>query len=186
VIGTAVLLSTGITILLISFVYILLVRDRNRSKRSDILLKEIRDDAEEIVREINQVTDRNIAILEDMIGRIDSKLEDADKRITLLGKKAENEEREAVTYSHLRKASREQELFDFDKVRSRSGKQEEAKPETGPGTKPSVRGEVLELSRRGFSSQVIARKTGVSLGEVELMIKLGERGQRESGHDNRY
>lgn len=182
-VATAVFLSTAISIMLMAILYLVLLRERNRNRRSDILLKEIRDDAEEIVREINQVTDRNIAILEELISRIDNKVKEADKRISLLDKKTENERREAVTYTHLRGASREQELFDFDRARARPSGEGENPVQT---ESRSVRLEVLDLHKRGFSPQVIARKTGATLGEIDLMIKLGDRGNGEVRHDNRY
>ncbi len=169
---TTFLLSTGLNLIVTALVYIRLVREIERRRRGESILKEIREDAEEIVREINQVTDRNIGLLEESIRRISARIEEADKRITLLGKTAEKEDRERITYSHLKKAVQEPPLPDFDQMRS-------SRKEEPSAAEQPLRVRVLELSRNGFSSQVIAQKTGATVGEVELMINLAGSSREE-------
>jgi uncharacterized protein (DUF1778 family) len=176
---TSLLLSIGINLILMAALYIKIAADLRRRNRSQFLLKEIREEAEEIVREINQVTDRNIALVENSVRRISDRIEEADKRITLLGKAAEKENREQITYSHLRKTvplGPAEDLPDFDRMRTAKKEEQEL----------SKRDEVLKLSENGFSSQVIARKTGLTIGEVELMVNIGGGGKKEVDHDNRY
>lgn len=176
---TYFLLSTGINLIAVALVYIRLVREIERRRKGESLLREIREDAEEIVREINQVTDRNVGLIEESVRRLTSKIEEADKRITLLGKTAEKEDRERATYTHLKRAVPEQQIPDFDAMR---GLRKEPPPEE---EKP-LRVRVVEMSRNGFSSQVIAHKTGATVGEVELMIHLAGSGREEVQHDNRH
>ncbi|WP_020612459.1 DUF6115 domain-containing protein [Sediminispirochaeta bajacaliforniensis] len=181
---TAIALSVAINIILMAFAYIRLSKEIGRRRKSDSLLREIREEAEEIVREINQVTDRNVGLIEDSIRRLTEKLSDADKRITLLGKAAENKEKERITYSHLRRPLTEMQnpLPDFDQMR---GDEKESSAKQKQETQPPLRERVLEMSRNGFSSQVIAQKTGATVGEVELMINLSS-GREEVEHGNRY
>jgi hypothetical protein len=54
-----------------------------------------------------------------------------------------------------------------------------SRKEEPAGAEKPLRVRVLELSRNGFSSQVIAQKTGATVGEVELMISLAGSSREE-------
>lgn len=172
-----VLTSVGINLILLALLYIRLIREIEKNRRSSALLEEIRDDAEEIVREINQVTDRNIAVIEHRIGELKGKIVEADKRISLLQKHAEKESREQQTYTQLKESRPVLPSVQFDKLRKKVPESESTIQESSGGQ--SLRERVLDLQRKGFSQQVIAQKTGVSVGEIDLMISLS--GQDRGG-----
>ncbi len=147
-------LAVGINIGVILFIY-LRIRDHVRkSTETSHVLDDIRDDVEALVVEINQITDRNVSIIEDRVKQLNKLIADADKRITLMKRENEKHVREVPRYNDLNKPG----MKDIEHVRSEQ--------------KTSKREQVLDLYRKGFSSGIIASKTGISIGEVELIVSL--------------
>ncbi len=125
-----------------------------KNTESSSVLEQIRSEVESLIVEINMITDRNVSLLEDRVKKLNSLMEKADKRITLLKGAAENNTREIPSYNGLKKAG----LKEIEHVRTEQ--------------KSSKKEQVLELYRNGFSSGIIASKTGISIGEVELIVSL--------------
>ncbi len=149
-----VFICIGINIIIILLVYIKLSKKIQNAVEYDIILKEIRQDVDELVIEINQTTERNISLIEDRIKKINSLLSMADKRLTLLNRETGKRNVEIPRYNIISKAI----LPDIKQTRD--------------DQKVSKKEQVLELFRNGFSSGIIASKVGSSIGEVELIISL--------------
>ena len=82
-------------------VYILL-RDRVRRATSvDSQIAEVREEVSRLLVELNQTTDRNIALIEDRIARLNESLSAADKKIGLLRRESEKHDVGAQIYSRL-------------------------------------------------------------------------------------
>ena len=82
-------------------VYILL-RDRvRRATTSDSQIEEIRAEVSRLLVELNQTTDRNIALLEDKIASLNDALSAADKKIGLLHREIEKHDVGSQIYSRL-------------------------------------------------------------------------------------
>jgi hypothetical protein len=82
-------------------VYILL-RDRvRRATTSDSQIEEIREEVSRLLVELNQATDRNIALMEDKITSLNDVLSAADKKIGLLHREIEKHDVGSQIYSRL-------------------------------------------------------------------------------------
>jgi len=136
--------------------YLILKRKIEKIANADSQLEEVREEVARVIIELNQTTERNIALIEDRISRLVELLSTADKKIGLLKRESEKHEVSQRVYSKL-----------------------SAKPvvnvpkSTGP--KKDNQQEILRLHLAGFTPRVIARRIGLSMGEVELIISLSER-----------
>jgi hypothetical protein len=82
-------------------VYVLL-RDRvRRATTAEAQIAEIRDEVSRLVVELNQTTDRNIALVEDRIASLNEQLSVADKKIGLLRREIEKHDVGAQVYNRL-------------------------------------------------------------------------------------
>ncbi|RKX91406.1 MAG: hypothetical protein DRP59_07845 [Spirochaetes bacterium] len=147
-------LAIGINAIVVLVIYLNLKRQLRKSTDAASILDEIREDVEGLIVEINQITDRNVSIIEDKIKQLNQLLQGADKRITLLKREGDNNPIEMPRYNDLKKSS----IKEIEHVRSEQ--------------KISKKEQVLGLHRNGFSPGIIASKTGISIGEVELIISL--------------
>jgi hypothetical protein len=82
-------------------VYVLL-RDRvRRATTSDSQIEQIRAEVSRLLVELNQATDRNIALMEDKIASLNDALSAADKKIGLLHREIEKHDVGSRIYSRL-------------------------------------------------------------------------------------
>ena len=82
-------------------VYVLL-RDRvRRATTANAQISEIRDEMSRLVVDLNQTTDRNIALIEDRIASLNELLSAADKKIGLLHREIEKHDVGTQVYSRL-------------------------------------------------------------------------------------
>jgi len=80
----------------------LLLRDRvRRATSSDSRIAEIRDEVSRLLVELNQATDRNIALMEDKITVLNEAISTADKKIGLLRRETEKHDVGSQIYSRL-------------------------------------------------------------------------------------
>jgi hypothetical protein len=80
----------------------LLLRDRVRRATSvESRMSEIRDEVSRLLVELNQATDRNIAIMEDKITVLNEAISTADKKIGLLRRETEKHDVGSQIYSRL-------------------------------------------------------------------------------------
>lgn len=124
-----------------------------------------RKELEGILIELNQATERNIALVEDRILQLKKSLEAVDKRLAVL--RRETEKKFPGTYNSV---LQKQEVS-LGKVESKN------KNEKG---KEFSKAEVLDLYNKGISPSLIAARLGTTIGEVELIISLQDRKERET------
>jgi len=97
----AILVSLVVDIGGLLLVYVLL-RDRvRRATSAEAQIAEIRDEVSRLVVELNQTTDRNIALVEDRISSLNEQLAVADKKIGLLRREIEKHDVGAQVYNRL-------------------------------------------------------------------------------------
>jgi hypothetical protein len=85
-------------------VYVVL-RDRvRRATTAEAQISEIRDEVSRLVVELNQTTDRNIALIEDRISSLNEQLSVADKKIGLLRREIEKHDVGTQVYNRLGEA----------------------------------------------------------------------------------
>jgi Na+/phosphate symporter len=119
------------------------------------VLESIREEVDRIIVELNSTTDRNITLLEDKVQSLTTLIEQADKKIGILRREIEKHEL-------------------ADKVYSDLAEKRVKKPE-----EQDIHTRVVRLHRQGISASVIAKRLGITLAEIELIITLANK-NRES------
>ncbi|MFO8064290.1 MAG: hypothetical protein ACQETQ_04350 [Spirochaetota bacterium] len=182
-------------------IYLLLIRRIDRKLEPGRIVEQVRSEIEGIIVELNQTTDRNIGLIEDRVNRLNSVLEQADKRLSVLKREVQSHTAGTERYNDIIKRSGRPTTVS----RERPGGGEPAGPENaGPGTagtrgaskaaseaagdsttdrgeapktdsRAARRKEIVELHRKGIASNIIANRTGTTIGEVELIISLNDR-----------
>ena len=125
--------------------------------------RELRDEVSRLVVELNQTTDRNIALVEDGIARLNEVLARADKKIGLLRRESEKHDVGVQVYSRLAEG------------RDSVGQPHPSPAEAEDAGAVDAHERVLEFARGGFAPSLIAARVGIPLGEVELIISLERR-----------
>jgi hypothetical protein len=183
-------------------VYVLL-RDRvRRATNVNSQIAEVRDEMSRLVVDLNQTTDRNIALIEDRIASLNELLSAADKKIGLLSREIEKHDLGTRMYSRLAEG-RPSRAAGAASTRSAGpvgapimmpaepagmrGAAERAAPSAEVAAegkpplsvelseKPDLHQRVMMLHRAGFAPPLIASRVGAPLGEVELIISLERR-----------
>jgi hypothetical protein len=193
------LLAILLNILIAAVLYIILNRKIDQQLSPKEMLDRIRDEVEEIIKELNHTTDRNIGLIEDRIETLKGVLETVDKRLTLLRREAERHEVSSAVYTSILSRNRKSPGANTDTSAddaSTSGAGAGGKPSAAdslfpePSSAPAggrktggipadpaprrrdFKAEVLDLHRKGISAAIIASRLSSTLGEVELVISL--------------
>jgi hypothetical protein len=193
---------TILIMLVVDFGGLLLIyvtlRDRlRRATTTDAQIEEIRTEVSRLLVELNQATDRNIALMEDKIASLNDALAAADKKIGLLHREIEKHDVGSQIYSRLAEGRARPlpapdlpvqeavqpekplavELSEKPSERESSRTAGPTRDFESPAAEPlaGLHERVLMLHRSGFSSSLIASRVGVPRGEVELIISLEQR-----------
>jgi DNA-binding NarL/FixJ family response regulator len=146
----------------ISFVVLFLYVRRRTGQGA--ILKETREAAREIVREIDRITDRDSHLVEQRVGKLKALLDEADRRILTIEHAVVSRERREDVYREIgRQSTRES-------VSSSAG---EAQPQDKPQqdkAQPDKREEAIRLAKAGLPSGKIAARLGMTVTEVEMAI----------------
>lgn len=161
------------------------------------LLKDVQDEVDGMVRELNLSAERNIGLLEARIEEMEGLLAQADQKVVLLARELERREKTAEVYTHLRRAP----------VVEAPGDEAPAEPPTeaptavavpaplpepvvewrrpspGPVAPPaaeptpeprprSLKDRVLGFRDQGLDPAMIASVTGATRAEVDLILSL--------------
>ncbi len=122
------------------------------------LIDQLKNEIDELILEFNLTTDRNINILEEKVSTLTRLINDADKRIKILGKELERKKSESLVYDQLGRINDNRPSVDSSL--------------STPVVKTSKKDRIIELYNNGFTSAVIASRVGSTVGEVELIISL--------------
>jgi uncharacterized protein YoxC len=138
---------------------------------SENLLREIREEVDGILRELNQTTDRNIRLIEDRVERLMEIMAKADKRIGVMQREVEKQDMGRNVYQQLLDKKRQS-----GATTSAHTDGEQSRDAADPAEpRKSVREQVGELHDKGIAPDLIAKRVGTTVGEVELIISLRER-----------
>lgn len=151
---TQIIVSLLLNVIFCTIVYLVLKRKFEREMNPDTVLRQIRNEVNELIIELNQTTERNVSLIEERINQLNRSIEESDKRITLLKKEAEQREDSEKVYSHLN-------------PRIIVKDQQPLKKEL------TKREQVLDLYGKGIDPKIIASKLDVTIGEIELIVSLG-------------
>jgi hypothetical protein len=123
----------------------------SKSLDPQAVLEAIREEVDRIIVELNSTTDRNITLLEDKVQSLTALIEQADKKIGILRREIEKHELAGKVYSELAE---------------KRGKEPEEQ---------DVHTQVIQQHRQGISASVIAKRLGITLAEIELIITLANK-----------
>jgi hypothetical protein len=138
-------------------VYLILKSKVNKTVDPKAILGSIREEVDRIIVELNSTTDRNITLLEDRVQSLNALLEKADKKISILRREIEKHELSGKVYSELKERT-VQEPEEQDR-----------------------HAQVLSLHRQGISASAIAKRVGITLAEIELIITLASKSSTGGG-----
>lgn len=158
-------------------IYVVLRERLRRAASAAAQSRELREEVGRLVVDLNQTTDRNIALVEDAIARLNELLGRTDKKIGLLRREAEKHDGGLQLYSRLAEA-KPSPVAAPTAPRPRGGAPaRELAPAGGAVALGAgdARSEVARLARQGFAPSLIAARLGVPLGEVELIVSLDRR-----------
>jgi uncharacterized protein YoxC len=148
-------------------VYFVLEKKIARTLSATTVLREVREEVNRILVELNQTTHRNVTLLEDRIASLAEILARADKKIALVRREAEKQELADRLYTELA-------------GRRRQGEENAVAAAAAEAVVPSAlapdkQEEAVRLAQAGLSPSLIARRLGLTLGELELILSLAER-----------
>ena len=145
-------------------VYFILKKKIARSLAAATVLREVREEVNRILVELNQTTHRNVTLLEDRISSLTELLGKADKKIALVRRESEKQDLAGRLYSELAGRQRD------------PPRPEPAEPGSTPTPQslPDAAAAPVRLAQAGLSPSLIARRLGLTPGEVELILSLAE------------
>jgi DNA-binding NarL/FixJ family response regulator len=154
-----------VALLLIGYVIIYLVLKKKIGRLLDptSVLRQIRDEVDRIIAELNQTTDRNVTLIEDRIRAVSELLGSTDKKIGLLRRETQKHDSAGRLYAELGSKSKILEQ-----------QQPEGQAQRAP-EKQDIHEQVLRLYQQGVSPAGIARQLGITLAEIELIVSLAGR-----------
>ncbi len=151
-----------------------LARRIERRIEPTAVLNEIRAEVDELIVEFNQTTERNIALLEERIVRLNRIIETADRRITVLKRETESHDAGTRVYSDIVQQAALQRRKEH-KERSENGEVTSADGQTETDSTEERRRQIIDLYEKGIASNIIAARVGTTVGEVELIVSLRKR-----------
>jgi DNA-binding NarL/FixJ family response regulator len=160
------LISIAVNLLLMAFFFIFITKRMERRFSTEIVLEDVRKEVEGIIVELNGTTDRNIALVEDRIQSLGEILRNADKKIEVLNRESRRKVISDFRYNDIQKRNPPAE---------QAGGHEQKGEVKKPGEDEERKSRIRELYRQGISAGLIAKKTGLSQGEVDLYISLIEK-----------
>jgi hypothetical protein len=152
-------------------------------------IRKIRDEIDQLVLEMNQTAERNVALLENRVKALQDLLQDADRKLKVLKNESDKNDISRQLYTHLKKQtppqvpeeeSSEETTVDLT-ARSSEGPLFDAalreRNEAHEKQAPALKDQVMELYGQGFSAEIISQKLGASISEVDLIINLNTGGR---------
>jgi len=193
---TTILLVLAVQIV-VSVVLIVWTRSKVRTfLGSGDEIDRIRREIGALIVELDSSADRNVTVLEDRLSALKDMIIEADRRIALLGQEKTRRPADAPVYDRLgrmpepRPESRPQFRQEPQPVQPVAQAQPVQPVQQPEPSVPFIRfsenplpieepfaDKVLSLSRRGFSSDIIAARLEVTMAEVDLVLSM----ERERG-----
>ena len=155
-------------------VYLLLKKKIARTLASATVLREVREEVNRILVELNQTTHRNVTLLEDRIASLAELLARADKKIALAHREAEKQELAEKLYTELAARRGQKPAAPEPGLPEAATAPGPDEPAQAPQSLQDAAAEAVRLAQAGLSPALIARRLALPLGEVELILSLAE------------
>jgi hypothetical protein len=170
---SGIVLAFAVAVMAGGFLYL-----RNKIEKavsSEEWISRIRDEIDELVLEMNQTAERNVALLEDRIKALENLLEEADKKLILMQKETEKSDLSRQVYTHLKKnaVAPKEEVPPSQGIQLTLADEEREHEKEKP---LSLKEQVMSLYGQGFSADIISQKLKSSIAEVDLIISLHTEG----------
>jgi hypothetical protein len=156
-----------------------------RATGAEATVAEVRDEVNRLLLRIDEITDKDVSLLEDREKSLKALIGEADRRMKLYARELEGREKTSRALAALSPGTAHETYTDTGRFReppletaapARDARPEPAEPAAAPEPKPKpVNEHIRELARAGFSAPVIASKLGISISEAELAVALLER-----------
>ena len=146
------------------FAFLYMLRLIKKRTSFDGILEDVREEVNRLLQRIDEITDKDISLIEDREKGLRSLLEETDRRLAAMNRELARRENAEEAY---RKLGR------FPIIEKE--KPPPPEPALPGGEKPSQEDQLKELVRSGFSPQIIASRLGISISEAELAVALQER-----------
>ncbi len=152
------------------------------------ILADLEDEVRAIIQNLNAAGDQNVTLLEDRIADLRTLLQRADTQIDEVEYKLRTLEEEHVRRSdssiYTDDEQSEPEGGEPLLVPFRRNQSDDVSPIAGENerneqTPADIRRYVLVLHDQGLSNDLISARTGMAIGEVELIISLGTKRTRQ-------
>ena len=144
--GFFLIISLNLVIVLL--IFLVLKKRIDNISDSRLVLKDIRDEVDRMLVELNQTTERNIALLEDKLVEVHNTLDRIDSKLKLLDRGKDKQDLTKRVYTDI----------------------EKNKPAVTQ--KRDLQQEVLNLYHSGLTESIIAKRLNLPIGEVQLIISL--------------
>ncbi len=141
-------------------IFIVLVRKINKSQNYKSIVDKVKNELNSIMVELNHTTEQHIGLIEDKIKSLSKILSNADKKINILKRETEKHEVSSKVY---------------DKILINNKENIVLNPVNNEKIEININDRALKLFNEGFSSEIIAGKLGITVGEVDLIISLKNR-----------
>jgi DNA repair exonuclease SbcCD ATPase subunit len=152
------------------------------------ILSELQEEVNFILKSINEITERDITLIEEREKELKSLLDEIEKRLKTYIREMDQARSAEEAYKELGKnrytINRQQVL----QASALQAAEKERPPETGtvfplpdfdlktePESAPSIKEQIHSLLRSGLSETLIASRLGISIAEVEFATALLER-----------
>ena len=166
---TGVILAMAVAAMAGGFYY--LKRRIDKAVSSEAWISRVRDEIDELILEMNQTAERNVALLENRVKILEKLLEEADRKLLLFQKEKEKSDLSRQVYSHLKKNTVAAVHVPADPqglqltLEDEELEHEKKKPKT-------LKDQVMDLYGQGFSTDIISQKLKTTIAEVDLIISL--------------
>ncbi len=157
-------------------VFFLVLRARFSQRR---ILSELRAEMDRLIADLGREADRDVAILESRVKNLRSLIDEADKRIILASKETRRRDEASQILAAI--ADRPPTVPETQPKRQQASPAEPVRIYTKPilarGDRQiepfvPVQERVVDLSRKGFTAEMISSTLSVPLGEVELILNM--------------
>jgi hypothetical protein len=145
----------------------------------DGILKDVRDEVNRLLQRIDEITDKDISLIEDREKGLKALLDETDRRLAVLNRDLARRETAEEAYRKLGRIPKPEKAphVSPESAAPLAADISRADPFTRRSSMEELPQEdqLRKLVRSGFSPQVIASRLGISISEAELAVALQER-----------
>ena len=155
------------------------------------ILKNVREEISRLLRSLDDITDKNITLIEDREKRLKELLEETDRRMTVYFREIDRREKAERTYREMgtrlvKETAVSKPLVSKPAVKdplvpkplAMDAPPQSDSPLPANVSVPSLEDQIRELVRLGVSPETIASRLGISVSEAEFVADIESRKAR--------